>query len=68
MIDIVPREEIHKTGNQEQVSQTGTQAQVVNQTTPVSNNGQSQTIQLTSSGSNGSNGQVCTEQTYYLAI
>ena len=57
MIDIVPREEIHKTGNQEQVPQTG-QAQVVNQAAPVSNNGQSQAIQLTSSGSNGSNGQV----------
>jgi len=64
LIDIVPREEIHKTGNQEQVSQTGTQAQVVNQTTPVSNNGQSQTIQLTSSGSNGSNGQV----QYYVTL
>ena len=62
MIDIVPREEIHKTGNQEQVPQTGTQAQVVNQTAPVSSNGQSQAIQLTSSGgSNGSNGQVCFE-------
>merc|ERR1719259_515744 len=63
LIDIVPREEIHKTGNQEQVPQTG-QAQVVNQAAPVSNNGQSQAIQLTSSGSNGSNGQV----QYYVTL
>merc|ERR1719348_2799944 len=41
LIDIVPREEIHKTGNQEQVSQSG-QGQVVNQSAPVSNNSQTQ--------------------------
>merc|ERR1711887_235694 len=62
LIDIVPREEIHKTGNQEQVPQST--GQVVNQTAPVSNNGQSQAIQLTSSGSNGSNGQV----QYYVTL
>ena len=69
LIDIVPREEIHKTGTQEATQSSANQqtTQVV-QTGNMQNNAAGQTIQVQAQAQNGSNGQVNVLKCRYVRI